>query len=190
MVSAFCIAAPTRPLPRLFPAVCASTLRLPAGNALHCLTTVLWRFKSVHFWGVGMVGEVPIVCRPSPVDSITPRLAFVKRGACKPESQHCCATVFILPSSRRSSRSACHWTCYMVRLGAVAPHVRRNEIVHPVASASGTRYHMVRGERQRMRGIATPVERFAAIIAGCSSPFGAFAQDGAIPMVESRILTH
>ena len=78
----------------------------------------------------------------------------------------------------------------MVRLGAVALHVRRNEIVHPVASASGTRYHMVCGERQRMRGVTTPVERCAAIIAGRSRTFGALAEDGAVAMVESGILAH
>ena len=78
----------------------------------------------------------------------------------------------------------------MVRLGAVALHVRWNEIVHPVASTGGARYHMVCGERQRMRSVTTPVERFAAIIAWRSSTFGAFAQDGAVAVVESGILAH
>ena len=89
MVSVFCIAAPTRPLPRLFPAVCASTPRLPVGSVPHCLTTVLdssSRYVLVS-WSAGMADEAPIVCRPSPRHSITPRLTFVKRGACKPESQ-------------------------------------------------------------------------------------------------------
>lgn len=83
MVSAFCIAAPTRPLPRLFPAVCASTPRSPAGNALHCLTTVPGGSSQYIFGetvGLGMAEEAPIVYRPSPRHSITPRLAFVKTG--------------------------------------------------------------------------------------------------------------
>lgn len=82
-MSAFCIAAPTRPLPRLFPAVCASTPRSPSGYALHCLTTVpggssqyILR-ETVGFW---QVNEASIVYRPSPRHSITPRLTFVKRG--------------------------------------------------------------------------------------------------------------
>lgn len=84
MVSAFCIAAPTRPLPRLFPAVCASTPRSPAGNAPHCLTTVLGgssQYICVETVGFGMVDETAlIIYRPSPKHSITPRLIFVKRG--------------------------------------------------------------------------------------------------------------
>ena len=78
----------------------------------------------------------------------------------------------------------------MVGLGAVALHVRGNEIVHPVASTGSARYHMVCGERQWMRRVAAPVEWFAAIIAGSSRTLGAFAQDGAVAMVESSILTH
>lgn len=78
----------------------------------------------------------------------------------------------------------------MIRFGAVALHVRRDEIVHPIASSGRTRYHMIRGERQRMRRITTPIERFAAIIAGRSGPLRTLAQDGPVAMVESRILTH
>lgn len=198
MVSAFCIAAPTRPLPRLFPAVCASTPRSPSGYAHALFNDCAGRFKSVHLRGDGRAwhdNEASNVCRPSSRHSITPRLTFVKRGAManqnhKRGAAHCCATVIILPPSRRSSRSACRRTCYMVRLGAITLHVRRNEIVHPVASASRARYHMVCGERQRMRRIATPVERFAAIIAGRSRTLGAFSQDGAVAVVEASILTH
>lgn len=197
MVSAFFIAAPTRPLPRLFPAVCASTPRSPNGYAHALFNDRAGRFRSVHSRGDGRAwhdNEASNVCRPSPRHSITPRLTFVKRGAGnqnhKRVAAHCCATVIILPPSRRSSRSACRGACDMVRLGAVALHVRWNEIVHPVASASSARYHMVCGERQRMRRIAAPVEGFAAIIAWRSRTLGTFAEDGAVVMVESRILTH
>lgn len=197
MVSDFCIAAPTRPLPRLFSAVCASTPRSPNGYAHALFNDRAGRFRSVHSRGDGRAwhdNEASNVCRPSPRHSITPRLTFVKRGAGnqdhKKRAAHCCATVIILPPSRRSSRSACRRTCNMVGLGAVALHVRGNEIVHPVASASGARYHMVCGERQRMRRITAPIERFAAIIAGSSRTLGAFAQDGAVAMVKSRILAH
>lgn len=53
MVPAFCIAAPTRPLPRLFSGCVRLDPTVASGYALHCLTTVLGRFKSVHFWGDG-----------------------------------------------------------------------------------------------------------------------------------------
>ena len=62
-----------------------------SGYALHCLTTVPG--VSSHYIlretvGFGMVDEAALtVYRPSPRHSITPRLTFVKRGACKPESQ-------------------------------------------------------------------------------------------------------
>lgn len=84
MVSAFCIAAPTRPLPRLFPAVCASTPRSPSGYAHALFNDCAGRFKSVHLWGDCRTwhdNEASNVCRPSPIHSITPRLTFVKRGA-------------------------------------------------------------------------------------------------------------
>lgn len=169
----------------------------PVGMPMHCLTTVLGGSGPYILRGDGRAwhdNEASNVCRPFPRDSITPRLTFVKRGAenqgHKRGAAHCCATVIILPPSRRSSRSACRGTRNMVGLGAVAPHVRGNEIVHPVASASSARYHMVCGERQRMRRITAPVEWFAAIIAWRSSTLGALAEDGAVAVVESGILAH
>ena len=78
----------------------------------------------------------------------------------------------------------------MVRFRPIALHVGGYEIVHAVASASGTRYHMVCGECQRMRGVTTPIEWCAAIIAWRSSPFGALTEDGAIAVVEPGILAH
>lgn len=96
----------------------------------------------------------------------------------------------ILPSSRRSPRPARHRTCYVIRLGAVAPHMRRHEIIHPITTTGSARHHMIRGERQRMRRITTPVERFAAIIAARPGPPRTFTQNGAITMIQSRILAH
>lgn len=83
-MSAFCIAAPTRPPPRLFPAVCASTPLSPSGYALHCLTTMPGgssQYILRETVGFGMVNEGLTVYQPSSRHSITPRLTFVKRGA-------------------------------------------------------------------------------------------------------------
>lgn len=199
MLSAFCIAAPTRPLPRLFPAVCASTPRSPVGSALALFNDCAGGDSSRYIFGetVGWYGGRSSDCLIDHLHrhSITPRLTFVKRGCLanqchKRGATHCCVTVFILPPSRRGSRSACRWTCYVVRLGSIALHVRWYEIVHPVASTGRAGYHMVCCERQRMRRVTTPVEGRAAIVAGRSRSFGAVTQDGAVAVVEPRILTH
>ena len=108
-----------------------------------------------------------------------------KRG-----TTHCCIAVSILPPSRGGACSACRRTCYVVRFRPIALHVGGHEIVHAVAAASCPRYHMVCGKRQRVRGVATPIEGCSTIVARRSRPFGALAEDGAVAVVESRILAH
>lgn len=83
MVSAFCIAAPTRPLPRLFPAVCASTPTVARGYVLALFSDCAGRSQSVRFREtVGLAWRTKRILsnRPSPRYSITPHLTFVKRG--------------------------------------------------------------------------------------------------------------
>ena len=171
-------------------AVCASTPRSPSGYARALFNDCAGRFKSVRFRGDGRFwhgNEAPIVYRPFPRHSITPHLTFVKWGVCnqnhKRGTTHCCIAVSILPSSCSGACSACRRTCYVVRFRPVALHVGGHEIVHAVAAACDTRYHMVRGERQWVRGVAAPIEWCAAIVAWRSRPFGALAEDGAVSVV-------
>ena len=177
-------------------AVCASTPRSPSGYALHCLTTVRGDSSQYVFWEAvdiwhGNKGFRFLTASP---DSITPHLTFVKWGVCnqnhKRGTTHCCIAVSILPSSRGCARSACRRTCYVVRLRPVALHVCWHEIGHSVAAACSAWYHMVCGERQRVRCVAAPIEWCAAIVAWRSSPFGALAEDGAVAVVESGVLSH